>query len=62
MSEQKAPNKVTLADVLRLVLPLNTEVLGGLPTDNRLVNWAAMLIDIKDISEQVQTGDLVIVP
>lgn len=62
MNEQKIPNKVTLADVLRLVLPLNTQVLGGLPAENRLVNWAAMLTDFNEIPDQVQTGDLVIVP
>jgi purine catabolism regulator len=62
MNERKAPNKVTLGDVLRLVLPLNTEVLGGLPVDNRIVNWAAMLTDLNEMPDQVQTGDLVIVP
>jgi purine catabolism regulator len=62
MNDRKVPNKVTLADVLRLVLPLNTQVLGGLPADNRLVNWAAMLTDLNEIPDQVQTGDLVIVP
>jgi purine catabolism regulator len=62
MNERKAPNNVTLADALRLVLPLNTEILGGLPADNRLVNWAAMLTDLNDIPSQVQTGDLVIIP
>jgi purine catabolism regulator len=62
MNERILPNKVTLADVLRLVLPLNTKVLGGLPTDNRIVNWAAMLTDLNEIPDQVQTGDLVIVP
>ncbi|MFZ0548214.1 MAG: helix-turn-helix domain-containing protein [Candidatus Promineifilaceae bacterium] len=62
MSERKIPNKVTLDDVLRLVLPLNTQVVGGLPADNRIVNWAAMLTDLNDIPDQVQTGDLVIIP
>lgn len=62
MNERKVTNKVTLADVLRLVLPLNTEVLGGLPTDNRTVNWATMLTDFNQVSEQVQAGDLVLIP
>ncbi|MCI0397353.1 MAG: helix-turn-helix domain-containing protein [Chloroflexi bacterium] len=61
MKEQQSANKVTLNDVLRLVLPLNTLVMGGEHTD-RVVHWVAMLTGLDILMEQVQPGDLVILP
>ncbi len=62
MEEKPIANKVTIDDVLRLVLPLNTQVIGSLPTDEQLVNWVAMLTELDNLPEQVQPGDLVLIP
>ncbi len=57
------PNEqVNLGDVLRLALPLNTEVIGGARNTRRGINWAAVLAGWSDLAPQVLTGDLVLVP
>jgi purine catabolism regulator len=54
-------NKVTLADVLRYALPLNTRIAGNMDT-GQVAHWVAVLTDLARISEQIQPGDIVIVP
>ncbi len=52
---------ITIGDVLRLVLPLNTKVVGGVDS-GRLVNWLAVLTEFSHLSDQVRSGDIVILP
>ncbi len=60
MNQQKA-NKVTLDDVLRLVLPLNTAVVGGQHA-GRVASWVTILTELAKLQEQVHAGDIVILP
>jgi purine catabolism regulator len=59
--DQTPAAKVTVADLLRLVLPLNTEVSGGDDT-GRAANWVAVLTELSQPHDQVQAGDVVILP
>jgi purine catabolism regulator len=57
------PNEqINIGDVLRLALPLKTEVIGGARTTRRSVNWATVVTDWSDLAAQVFPGDLVLVP
>jgi purine catabolism regulator len=56
-----AASGITIGDVLRLVLPLNTKVVGDAGS-GRLVNWLAVLTEFSHLSDQVQGGDIVILP
>ena len=56
------PNeRVNIGDVLRLALPLKTEVIGGARTARRGINWATVLTDWSDLEAQVFQDDLVLV-
>jgi len=52
---------VTLDNVLRLVLPLSTVVLGGKHA-GRQVSWTSVLTDFSGLQDQVRAGDIVILP
>lgn len=55
-------SSVTLSDVLKLTLPLNTIVLGGSAQRERVINWITILTDWRQVRDQIQLGDLVVVP
>ena len=57
---QAIARKVTLEDVLRLVLPLDTVVIGD--PAGRSINWVSILTELSQIQDQVHLGDIVIVP
>lgn len=54
--------RVTLSDVVKLTLPLNTVVMGYADQRGRVINWIAMLTDWRQVRDQVQLGDLVMIP
>jgi purine catabolism regulator len=57
------PNEqVNIGDVLRLALPLSTEVVGGAQTARRGINWAIVLTDWSNLAAHVFPEDLVLVP
>ncbi len=56
------PNEVNIADVMRLALPLETQMLGGAAQARRPVKWVVVLNSWANLDEQVREGDLVIVP
>ncbi len=55
-------DQVTISDLLRLALPLNTTAMGGAEQARRAVEWVVLLTSWNAIEEQVQLNDLVIVP
>ncbi len=57
---QTIASKVTLEDVLRLVLPLDTVVVGD--PAGRSINWVSILTELTQIQDQVHLGDIVILP
>jgi purine catabolism regulator len=59
--DQPTADKVTLADVLRYALPLDTRLVGSQNTD-RAANWVVILTELSGLPDQVQPGDIVIVP
>ena len=61
MNEQ-ALDQITISDLLRLALPLNTAALGGAEQARRTVEWVVLLTSWDGVEEQVQLNDLVIVP
>jgi purine catabolism regulator len=56
------PNDVNLGDILRLALPLDTKVLGGASQAKRIIHWVVILSSWSDLTDQIETGDLVIIP
>lgn len=54
-------DKVTLADVLRYALPLNTRLIGNQDT-GRVAHWVAVVTDLANMPEQIQPRDIVIIP
>jgi purine catabolism regulator len=57
------PNEqINVGDVLRLALPLNTEVIGDAETARRGLNWATVLSDWSDLAVHIIPGDLVLIP
>ncbi|MGB3716867.1 MAG: helix-turn-helix domain-containing protein [Candidatus Promineifilaceae bacterium] len=59
--EQSYATDVTLDNVLRLVLPLSTEVVGG-EAVGRQVSWTSVLTEFSKLQDQVRAGDIVILP
>ena len=57
-----APQQVTIGDVVRLALPLNTTVVAGRRYQQQPVNWAATLVNWAELEQQVRAGDLVVLP
>ena len=54
-------SRVTLDQVLRLVLPLSTKVIGNRHTAKE-VKWTSIVTGFGQLHEQVERGDLVILP
>jgi len=61
MNEQ-ALDQITISDLLRLALPLNTAAMGGDEQARRAVEWVVLLTSWDAVEDQVQFNDLVIVP
>ena len=61
MNEQPL-DQITMSDLLRLALPLNTTAVGGAEQARRVVEWVVLLTGWDAVEEQVQLNDLVIVP
>jgi purine catabolism regulator len=59
--EQSYAKEVTLDNVLRLVLPLSTKVVGGEHV-GRQVSWTSVLTEFSKLQDQVRAGDIVILP
>jgi purine catabolism regulator len=59
--DKRIADKVTLADVLRLALPLSTCVVGDQDTA-RVAHWVSVLTELANLQEQIHPGDIVIVP
>lgn len=58
-----SPDKIiTLSDILRLTLPLNTVFLAGAGEARRQVSWVTVLTDWNRLPEEVHAGDVVILP
>jgi purine catabolism regulator len=60
MSQLSTP-EVTLDAVLRLVLPLSTATVGS-DYSGRPANWVTILTELSELNNQVQAGDIVILP
>lgn len=56
------PAEISIGDVLRLSLPSNTQLGGKADQARRSVDWVVIITQWDDLPEQVQTGDLVIIP
>lgn len=54
--------EINIGDILRLSLPLNTQLIGGGAEARRAVNWLAVLTTWDNIDEQAKPDDLVFVP
>ena len=61
MNEQ-ALDQITISDLLRLALPLNSITLGGAEQARRTVEWVVLLTSWDAVEDQVQMNDLVIIP
>jgi PucR family transcriptional regulator, purine catabolism regulatory protein len=59
--QENPPDEITIGDVLRLALPLNTQLIGGGAEARRAVHWVAMLTSWENIEEQIKPNDLVII-
>jgi purine catabolism regulator len=59
---EKSLDQITISDLLRLALPLNTSAMGGAEQARRAVEWVVLLTSWDAVEEQVQLNDLVIVP
>ena len=53
---------VTLSDVLKLTLPFNSTVIGQPNQRSRAINWVVIVTEWGHLREQIQLGDLLIVP
>lgn len=58
----EAAGEITISDLLRLALPLDTAVIGGGADPRRFVNWVAVVSDWADLEDQVEPHDLVLIP
>ena len=60
--ELPAQNDVSLSDVIRLALPFGTVVSTGPAQMDRAIGWIVTLADWEALREQVQPGDVAILP
>ncbi|HUS93811.1 MAG TPA: helix-turn-helix domain-containing protein [Patescibacteria group bacterium] len=58
---QSSAATVTLDDVMRLVLPLTTIVIGG-DYSGRQANWVSILTELDNLEGQILAGDIVFLP
>lgn len=54
--------EVNVGDLLRLALPLDTDLAGNRANTRRYVNWVAVLTGWSGAEEQVEPNDLVLIP
>ena len=59
---QAVNNRVSLADVVRVALPIDSKFATEVIVEKRPINWVASLTELDNLSQQVQSGDLVVVP
>ena len=59
--QSDVPHEVTIGDLLRLALPLDTRLIGGGRETRRNVHWVAILTDWEGLENQVLPNDLVII-
>jgi PucR family transcriptional regulator, purine catabolism regulatory protein len=62
MKQHSPDDIISLSDILRLALPLNTIFLAGAGGTQRQVSWVAVLTGWNRLAEEVRTGDVVILP
>lgn len=62
MNTESGQFRVNISDVLRLALPLKTEVVAGKAPARREIKWVVVLTSWENLSLQVQADDLVIIP
>ncbi|MCB8987334.1 MAG: helix-turn-helix domain-containing protein [Ardenticatenaceae bacterium] len=62
MNNQPTPTEINIGDILRLALPLSTTVSAGARHARRNVKWAVLLTSWKDLEDQVEQSDLLVVP
>lgn len=62
MNRMMIPAEVSIGDVLRLSLPSNTQLGGKTDQARRSVDWVVIMTQWNNLPEQVQKGDLVIIP
>ena len=62
MMLQGSTNNVNLGEIVRLSLPMNTEVYSELDLSQRLVNWSVVLTDLTGVGSLVKLGDLALLP
>ncbi|MCA9929065.1 MAG: hypothetical protein KC419_11325, partial [Anaerolineales bacterium] len=62
MTNHSNQHKVTISDVLRLALPVKTAVFSGAAQARRTVHWVSLLATWSDLSNQIHTGDIILVP
>ncbi len=55
-------NTINIGNIVRLALPIQTNVLGDAAQTRRRVNWVAMLTSWDNLAEQVKPNDLVLIP
>jgi purine catabolism regulator len=60
--EETNSDIITIGDLLRLALPMNTRLLGGGAQARQRVNWIAILTAWAGLDEQARPNDLVVVP
>ena len=59
---QGSTNNVNLGEIVRLSLPMNTEVHSEIDLSQRLVNWSVVLTDLAGADLLVKMGDLALLP
>lgn len=62
MNNQQIPTEINIGDILRLALPLSTTVSAGARHARRNVKWVVLLTSWDDLEDQVEQGDLLIIP
>lgn len=61
MTNQTELGDITISDVLRMALPLETAVVAGSETARQNVHWTVLLTSWQDLATQTQPGDLVLI-
>lgn len=62
MINQNELEDITISDVMRMALPLETAVVAGSERARQNVYWTVMLTSWQDLPSQAQPGDLVLIP
>lgn len=62
MTNATDQHEIYVSDILRLALPVKTAVTASPEKARRNIRWAVPLISWDDLSDQVQPGDLVLIP